>query len=111
MGLDAYVFSKAKDSDPVEIWYGRKINEIHNWMQQQSGVPANDFNCVKVPLTKELLEKLEQDSNSGPLPSVGGFFFGDANEQDYVKESVRNLISASKEAIERNEEPYYNSWW
>lgn len=48
MGLDAYV----RVTEISELWYGRKENEIHGWMQRKSGIPADEFNCVELPLTK-----------------------------------------------------------
>ena len=109
MGLDCYVHTT--DESDEEIWYGRKENEIHGWMQRKSGVPAEDFNCVKLPLTLELLEEFRQDALDGKLTPTSGFFFGCAGETDYVLNMALKLYVACVLAIKSGKEIYYTSWW
>jgi len=112
MGLDCYVLKKsATDEAPVEIWYGRKENEIHGWMQRESGMAAEDFNCEDLPLTEDVLLRLEQDCASGGVGYTAGFFFGGANDTDEVRTVVRNLISVSRLALAEGAEVRYTSWW
>ena len=116
MGLDCYVQRKQKDiqtgeSDDQEIWYGRKENEIHGWMQRHSGVASEDFNCVPLPLTTELLDQLETSMLAGLMTPTKGFFFGPDNAVDNVMTAAKELIKVSREALEAGEEIYYTSWW
>lgn len=115
MGLDAYVRvktgDKTEESVPEDIWYGRKENEIHGWMQRQSGIPADDFNCVALPLTTELLDQFESAFKLKLLVPTSGFFFGAANAPDEVAEAAQNLLDASRAAIAEDKAPYYFSWW
>ena len=112
MGLDAYVripviTDDLDASQSKELWYGRKENEIHGWMQRQSGVPAEDFNCVSLPLTSELLDRFESAFKLKLLVPTSGFFFGAAKEPD---EAAQTLLDASRNAIAAGKEPYYTSW-
>mgnify|MGYP003435106851 FL=1 len=115
MGLDCYVNVKATDEagkeEVQEIWYGRKENEIHGWMQRQSGVPADDFNCVEFPLTAEILDSFEAALKDGMLVSTTGFFFCCPNAADLVTEAAKDLLAATRNAISEGREPYYYSWW
>jgi len=96
---------------PTEIWYGRKENEIHGWMQRYSGIPADEFNVINLPLTKELLDDFEESMNLGGLVPTAGFFFGNAGEPEQVREAAQELLTAAREALSQNQEPYYTSWW
>lgn len=116
MGLDAFVripviTDDADASDYKEIWYGRKENEIHGWMQRQSGIDPDDFNCVSLPITHELLDQLKKDVLKGELTSTAGFFFGDPNELEEIKKAVTALIQVSRAALMQGNKPYYFSWW
>ena len=77
MGLDMYAwrvkaadvvsdFEVAKDNNDFskleEIFYWRKHHDLHGWMEnlyREKGGTEESFNCVKVRLTKEDLERLE----------------------------------------------------
>ena len=116
MGLDAYVHIPVITDDPdapqtKKLWYGRKENEIHGWMQRQSGVIAEDFNCVPLPLTSELLDRFESAFKLKLLVPTNGFFFGAANDLDQVAKAAQALLDASRAAIAEGKEPYYSSWW
>lgn len=116
MGLDAYVRINTgvdKDGHDIvdELWYGRKENEIHGWMQEHSGIPAEDFNCERLSLTTELLDSLQETINNKGLPETAGFFFGGGNERDQVFMAAQELIKVSRQAIAAGKEPYYFSWW
>lgn len=115
MGLDCYVFT-ANDSGnpedtPDELWYGRKENEIHGWMQRQSSIPADKFNCKEFPLTQDLLDAFQLALNKGELVPTAGFFFGGPGAQDQVREAAEELIQATQQALNEGKQPYYFSWW
>ncbi len=94
-----------------QLWYGRKENEIHGWMQRQSGISADNFNCEALPLTTELLDRFESAFKRKLLVPTNGFFFGAANDLDRVAEAAQALLDASRAAIAEGKAPYYTSWW
>lgn len=117
MGLDCYVFVEADkvtgEDTPQdkEIWYGRKENEIHGWMQRHSGIEAIEFNCKNLALTQELLDQFEQDMIAGNLIPTSGFFFGKDNTPESVVVAAQDLLTAARFALANGERPYYYSWW
>jgi hypothetical protein len=115
MGLDSYVKVKVKQTGSTEemhfdLWYGRKENEIHGWMQRHSNVASEDFNCEEFPLTKELMDMLEEAIKS-TLPQTSGFFFGVGNKPEEVIKAAEELIQVTRESLAQGKEPYYYSWW
>lgn len=109
MGLDCYVCVKDKHGQTDDIWYGRKENEIHGWMQRKSGVDPKEFNCTHFPLTKEILDSLEEEA--GNLESTSGFFFGAPNDRADVLVAVDQLLVASRIALMCGKEPFYFAWF
>ena len=114
MGLDSYVQKEVTKPDgkteSEELWYGRKIGELHGWMQRHSGLLEMEFNCKRLYLTAELLDELEKDVKQG-MEHTAGFFFGSANEKKYVREQATYLIKVAREALVEDSKPYYYSWW
>ena len=117
MGLDCYVLVKEEEEEEAEnetreeLWYGRKENEIHGWMQQHSGIPAKEFNCEPLPLTPELMDQFEQDLQQGKLQYTPGFFFGGPGTPDQINQAAVELINATRKALLEGKAPYYFSWW
>ena len=115
MGLDAYIQKDTvhKDGKVVseQLWYGRKENEIHGWMQRQSGVSANEFNCVNLDLTAELLDLFELDAKSNALTPTAGYFFGAPGDKEQVNLAAKTLLQAARDALAEGKKPYYTSWW
>lgn len=92
MGLDMYAwrvnaedaigdFEVASDdegsSKVEEMFYWRKHHDLHGWMERlyrEKGGTKESFNCVKVRLTMEDLQRLAQDVTKGRLPETTGFF-------------------------------------
>ena len=129
MGLDMYAwrvaaedaindFEIAGDASDIskveEIFYWRKHHDLHGWMEKlyrAKGGTAESFNCVKVRLTMEDLNVLEQVVLNNALPQTRGFFFGD-NPPD--KESILHdmeFIDKAKLAVSQGDAVYYDSWW
>ena len=116
MGLDCYVQydSKVEGSDEVEaleVWYGRKENEIHGWMQRKSGVEAGDFNCERLYLTREMMVELKEDFRLGLLTPTSGFFFGAGSEAEWVGQKVNQIVDVVNKCLDNGLKPYYFSWW
>jgi len=116
MGLDCYVRTPVITDDPdalnaKNLWYGRKENEIHGWMQRQSGMSSEEFNCVDFDLTSEVMDKFESAMNHGLLTPVTGFFFGGANDKEQVLSAAQALLYVARTAIDAGRKPYYTSSW
>lgn len=114
MGLDCYVnvCPDADKPDLIEqIWYGRKENEIHGWMQRKSGIPAEDFNLADLPLTEALLTEFEIAMETGGLTPTNGFFFGGVGTPEEVYSAAQELLDATRAALAKGQQPYYTSWW
>lgn len=131
MGLDMYAWrvkaedaigdfevAQAEDGDSdskvEELFYWRKHHDLHGWMERlyrEKGGTKESFNCVKVRLTKEDLERLAADVMANKLPETTGFFFGnnppnaDSIEQDMA------FIGKALVAILQGDAVYYDSWW
>jgi hypothetical protein len=124
MGLDMYAFTvDAKDAgdavtdvalgdNAVELFYWRKFNALHGWMEQlyrsKKGLRV-DFNCTTVRLTSEDLDRLEREANN--LQPVAGFFFGEQTLYPEQLESVADFIAKAREALDYGKAVYYDSWW
>ena len=130
MGLDMYAwqvkpeyalgdFEVARREDDSgcdldELHYWRKHHDLHGWMEKlyrAKGGTDPDFNCAKVRLTLEDLDRLEKDVLANKLPQTSGFFFGN-NPPD--EESIRydmEFVSKAKAAIAGGMAVYYDSWW
>jgi hypothetical protein len=115
MGLDAYVNIKFAgvdgEEETDELWYGRKENEIHGWMQRRSGVAPNNFNCVPFDLTAEILDDFEDAIKKGMLIPTSGFFFGSGNDVESVSIAANELLESARHALSEGDQPYYSSWW
>lgn len=133
MGLDMYAFtiSAADAGDNVvdlkrydendkelfpkeEIYYWRKFNALHGWMEQlyrDKGGTSEDFNCNTVRLTDVDLRRLEQDVINGELQPVEGFFFGAQTIYPEDLESVADFIAKARQALTEGKAVYYDSWW
>lgn len=99
---------------PEEIYYWRKFNALHAWMEKlyRSRGGAQTFNCVKIQLSLNDLEALKEACETKSLTPTEGFFFGsqdpvDANEYD----SVRHFITVAEQYIRNGFVVYYDSWW
>jgi hypothetical protein len=124
MGLDMYAFTvDAKDvgdavtdvalgDNAVELFYWRKFNALHGWMEQlyrsKKGLRV-DFNCTTVRLTNEDLDRLEREANN--LQPVAGFFFGEQEIYPEQLESIADFIAKAREALDYGKAVYYDSWW
>ena len=122
MGLDMYAYTTAKKvsevdfsvSDSAELYYWRKFNALHGWMEDlyyAKGGKSNEFNCDNVCIDAEDLDDLEEVLKKGLLRPVDGFFFGSQTVEPEDVESAQEFISKARAAIAEGLTVYYSSWW
>lgn len=117
MGLDMYMFARKKEVEgPEEVAYWRKHNALHGWFEaryrKENPDFDQDFNCVDMPLTEELLTDLETDIKAKALTPTSGFFFGNTNydpseDAQYDLDAIQN----ARARLAEGEEVFYYSWW
>jgi hypothetical protein len=123
MGLDMYLAVTTGRTDDKgrkeleQLHYWRKHNAMHHWFEQLAisrGLvnSVEDFNCVKVPLSREDLDRLECDIISGKLEPEAGFFFG-PTDYDPKEDMGSDLLAVAKarQALAAGKEVFYDSWW
>lgn len=128
MGLDMFLFKRSgADQKFKEVAYWRKANQVHNWFVTncQNGIDE----CQETRVTKENLIDLKETCQavlSTPesdrvetakriLPTVGGFFFGGTEYNQYyfgdLEDTVKMLDKVIDETDFEKEEIYYTSSW
>lgn len=127
MGLDMYAFAVRADSvgdkvtdvewlddDRIELFYWRKFNALHGWMENlyrlKGGAKAS-FNCTTVRLDAKDLDRLEMDTGNNKLVPINGFFFGEQTIYPEDLESVADFIAKARQALADGQAVYYDSWW
>ena len=120
MGLDQYWFVKKpeieeKDAEE-EIAYHRKFNALEGFMAQEAinlGIidDSSEFNCVELPITQEILDRLKETIDSGSLTPTPGFFFGplEVREEDVIY--LKEVIELAERYLEEGVTVFYTSWW
>ena len=128
MGLDMYLYKRSgADQKFKEVAYWRKANQIHNWFVTncQNGIDE----CQETRISKQNLIDLKETCQavlSTPesdrvetakriLPTVGGFFFGGTEYNEYyfgdLEDTVKMLDKVIDETDFEKEEIYYTSSW
>ena len=96
----------------VSQW--RKHPNLHGFMAHHwakaTGEKEGDFNCVKFPLTVELIDELESSIKNELLPDTEGFFFGGRSD-DYYEEQDLEFCKKAREILTAGGEVLYDSWW
>jgi hypothetical protein len=129
MGLDMYAwrvaakdaigdFEVAEDENGErnveELYYWRKHHDLHGWMERlyrEKGGDAESFNCIKVRLTMEDLQRLAHDVTHGKLPETTGFFFGNnPPDADSVAQDME-FVGKAMAVVAGGDAVYYDSWW
>lgn len=121
MGLDQYLYaaeeSNTYEEDQIELGYRRKHPNLHGWMEnlwKDKDLPVytykDDFNGIELELTKEDIDKLEQDILNNQLPYTEGFFFGKPSDE-YYKEADLEFIKKAREKLTEGFKIFYNSSW
>lgn len=124
MGLDQYAFVTTQDNtkyrddgvigikdgeDLVEVAYWRKHPYLQGFMQQL-WEGHEDFNCVYVEVTEEVLDDLEDAVSREVLPETSGFFFGSDSSHEYKAYDLA-FIKEARQAIKDGKVVVYTSWW
>lgn len=112
MGLDCFVYARPSktnrnDEGDIELWYGRKTNEIHGFFQNYF---TGSDNCEELPLGYAMLDELMEAARNGTLTHTSGFF-GGANDQDYLLQTVSELVTNTKKALADGDYVYYMAWY
>jgi hypothetical protein len=119
MGLDQYINCKGAShpynlplngdhilDNPIELWYGRKEWEIHNWMQKlfvhKGGDPALPFNLESYVV----LDEFDMDDF---LNDISSDEFKDVDIQ--LLSEYRDLAYKIKRLVQKGNTVYYTSWW
>ena len=126
MGLDMYAYTVdtttvgdgvtdvALCESAVQIFYWRKFNALHGWMEdlyRLKGGTRHDFNCTTVRLTANDLDRLEMDTGNNKLVPRNGFFFGSQEIYPEDLESVADFVKVSRQCIAEGKAVFYDSWW
>ena len=135
MGLDMFLFrqKKFREGDDAynelvketseEVMYWRKANQIRSWIVNNT-IYEDDWNCERVELTKETLEKLKADCETvmdDPskarkiFPTSAKFFFGSTDYDEWyfneLETTAKEIEIILKETDFENEIIYYTEWW
>lgn len=101
--------------------YWRKANAIHKWFVDNVQDGTDD--CGYYPVSPaallglaDLCRHVKQHPEDAPelLPTMGGFFFGDTDYDDYywgdLQSTIEQIEAALKDAPENAEFIYHSSW-
>jgi hypothetical protein len=109
---------KTNTGELEEVGYWRKVNCIHKWFVDnvQDGIDDCGQYRVDTKLLKELLctcKKISDNPKLGYtlLPTLGGFFYGNIEYNDYYMESIRNTIEILGPLVDIGGKYYYQSSW
>ena len=107
-----------------EVAYWRKANQIHNWFVENVQNGEDDCRSYYVEasqledLVNRCKEVLEDNSKAEELlPSIGGFFFGGTEYDEWYFKDLENtveLVGGILEEMKENDayyEFYYESSW
>lgn len=114
------MFNNPNVSEPRELAYWRKHPNLQGWMEKlwfERGRPGagpeledHSFNGIELELTREDLDRLEEDVREGRLPSTEGFFFGSNADDHYREQDLKFIIDARAELF-LGLRVFYNSSW
>jgi len=95
---------------PDELYLAEWIGHpnLHGFMENVYG--GKDINGVRVELTIEDIDALEQTINESDLPKTEGFFFGGDADEHYYEEDSKFIVDA-RSAIKDGYSIYYYSNW
>lgn len=130
MGLDAWAHVTTDEIDDVDFAspineLDRDTNTIHNefhywrnhwslqdWMTELYLVKDGsdvEFNCARVKLIKDDIDKLEQDINEGNIDYTEMVHFPGDNER--VRAEDQKFIKTAREHLSKDKVIYYSAWY
>ena len=115
MGLDQWIYREFTPAErqcaeafpdvdkDKEIWYWRKNYSLNEWISENA-CPNDllDFNCEKIYLYEQEIDKLFIDLVAGKLSEVNGF--------DYQEDMI-DFIKEAKYLLSKGHYLYYLAWW
>lgn len=125
MGLDQYAEWTEAGHDPeseetiyTEFKYWRKVSHIQDFFQkiyaEKTGITDPcEFNCVKVEIDYDVLNRFIRAVKTNGMTPVGGFFFGgkyDANASDVVESDLRFAADCFFHILMGRRVWYRSSW-
>lgn len=117
MGLDQNWVAKLNDTEYETIHYHRKFNALQGFMTQEweAAGHTEEFNLEYLPVTEDMLDKLEVLIVNDELEPTAGFFFGsyekDENYWDAVEELKTIVIPKVRKKIKQGKEIFYTCWY
>jgi hypothetical protein len=117
MGLDQYAKWTQGETE-TEFKYWRKTNHIQNWFQKLYAEKTGDtnpenFNCVKVEIDFEVLQRFITDVKENKMQCTEGFFFGymyDTNDPEVVEDDLKFASNCFFHLL-MDRKVFYSSWW
>ena len=129
MGLDQYVFienpknynlenkcpqcnnspDKCSECKDEQVFYWRKHYDLNGWIAEEVCPPEiTDFNCERIPLTKDHIMKLFNLVISKELSSYSSW--QESSSEEYGIEDLI-FIKTAMEHMRNGRELYYYAWW
>lgn len=118
MGLDMYLYEKEVN----QVAYWRKANAIHGWII--TNAQAED-NCTPIHMDmsdivtlrddcQKVVEEGTEEAAWEHVPPTGGFFFGNAEVDEWYWENIKDTLAFLNELIDNSDEhqefEYQASW-
>lgn len=112
MGLDQYWQAQSGEDNPVEIHRHRKVPALQHFMEsawrEQGGKGV--FNCEKLVITPEILDRLEHAITHDKLnKKASGFFWGTHCAKDIP--DIQIAIGKARDGLVAGFKVFYDSWW
>jgi DUF1680 family protein len=121
MGLEQYAYrirQTKNGEERKEIAYWRKHSRLHGWFEKEWRLENDDeFICVDMYLTLEMLAELEDDIKNDKLPKTEGFFFGgdsygqDKKDLEEQKKYDLEFIDKAEQHLKFGDDVVYTCWW
>ena len=126
---DLLKHNESGSSIGINVGYWRKANQIHGWFVEN--VQGGEDNCQPYPVEREKLVELletiikvraeDKETAKELLPVVGGFFFGNYDEDEgydewyymqleYTEKMLTDILAAVPEGTYEYDFIYQSSW-
>lgn len=120
MGLDQWIKYEDDEGHDLEKYY-RKVNWLRGWMIENTSLD-HDSNCEEVFISRSQLNELlktceyvleHKNDAEEKLPTLGGFFFGTYDYDDWYFTEIENVRDGLKDILSNKNlcEVTYYDWW